>query len=134
MARYLKIDEATGLVLNAEVWDGAPEHIDGVMWLQSEVGGPGWTYIGGEWTPPPEPEPPPPRREVVRKIVVNKRLEELGKLNAVWGILQAMPEVFGRWIHDGANLYTDDEELLAVLRHPAVGLAEEQIAAVTAPE
>lgn len=60
MARYAVVD-AAGLVVNAVVWDGVEpwEPPDGTTAVEdpADMVGPGWTYAGGEFTPPPEPPP-----------------------------------------------------------------------------
>jgi len=56
---WMVIDTATGIVVDAIVWDGetpwtAPE---GSTVVQSDVAGIGWSYANGTFTAPPVPPP-----------------------------------------------------------------------------
>lgn len=74
---------------------------------------------------------PPPRR-LIKKSVVQERVNDIGKLGTVLAALNAEPLYFARWFApDWPNVYADDEGLLAVLT--AVGCTEGEIAAITAP-
>lgn len=59
--RWCVIEEATGLVVNAIVWDGIAEWSppEGCIVLESEVAGPGWTYGNGQFYPPAVAPPTP---------------------------------------------------------------------------
>ena len=81
--------------------------------------------------PAPDSEPEPPRR-VIPKSVVQARVIELGKINAVWAALNADIANLVRWLApDWPNVYFDDEGLIAVLT--AVGCTPAEIDAITAP-
>lgn len=68
-------------------------------------------------------------RRLIPKSVVQERLNEQGKLDDAFAILQATPLHFGRWFAPNhPNVYFDDEGLLAVLT--AIGA---DIEATTAP-
>ena len=83
------------------------------------------------WIRAEEVEDPPPPRASLPKSTVTARLAEMGKAAAVWALFNAQPRLAFKWFApDWPNVYVDDEGLLAVLN--GIGLAEEQIAAVTA--
>lgn len=54
MARYLKIDSATNIAVNAEVWAEAPTEA-GFLYVQSDANGPGDIYDPGTGTFSPAP-------------------------------------------------------------------------------
>ena len=73
-----------------------------------------------------------PMRRILDKAVVHSRVSALGKLGAVWAILQSDPDLLGRWLMPGRpDVYADDEGLLAVLA--AAGCSEGETAEITAP-
>lgn len=75
-----------------------------------------------------EPEP----RRALPKSTITARLIDLGKASDVKAALDTDPVAWARWVApDWPNVYADDEGLLAFLA--ALGLTEDQIAAVTAP-
>jgi hypothetical protein len=80
----------------------------------------------------PDPEPGPPPRRLIRKSLVQERVNAIGKLGDAFAALNADPLAFGRWFApDWPSVYADDEGLLEVLT--GIGCTEEQIAAITAP-
>lgn len=73
---------------------------------------------------------PAPRR-LIKKSIVQERVNAIGKLGTVLTALNAEPLYFARWFApDWPNVYADDEGLLAVLT--AVGCTEGEIATITA--
>lgn len=63
--RYAVISETSGEVVNVIVWDGETQFDleKGMVLVSTDVAGPGWSYVGGEFLAPPEPEVPPPTPE-----------------------------------------------------------------------
>lgn len=73
---------------------------------------------------------PAPRREIP-KSVVQERVNALGKLGAVFAILNSQPIYFARWFAPNwPNVYADDVGLLQVLG--GAGCTADEIAQVTA--
>lgn len=56
MSAWQKIDLASNAVVNVEEWDSTPSEQDGLLYLQQDGAGIGWTWNGSELT---EPLPPP---------------------------------------------------------------------------
>lgn len=52
--RVLRINKATDLVENAELWEDLPDETAGYCFLASDTGGSGWSYTGGVLTLPVE--------------------------------------------------------------------------------
>lgn len=70
-------------------------------------------------------------RRLIAKPLVHQRVAALGKIAAVYAVLQADADAFGRWLMPGYTaVYADDPDLLTILA--AAGLSEAEIAAVTA--
>lgn len=59
--RYCVIEEATGIVTSAVIWDGIAEWAppEGYIAVASDVASPGWTYVNGEFIEPPVIPPTP---------------------------------------------------------------------------
>lgn len=78
------------------------------------------------------PDPPPtPARAELRKDVVTQRLIDIGKVDAVFGALQASAAEFGLWFAPSSpNVYKDDARVIGMFK--AVGLTDAEIAQVLA--
>jgi hypothetical protein len=75
-------------------------------------------------------DPTPPRAQLP-KSTVTSRVDAVGKLPVVFGILNSQPSLFAKWFApDWPNVYVDDAGLLQVLA--AAGLTADEIATVTA--
>jgi hypothetical protein len=71
-------------------------------------------------------------RRLIKKSVVQERVNAIGKLGDVFTALNANPINFARWFApDWPEVYADDPGLLAVLA--GVECTSDQIATVTAP-
>ena len=124
-----RIDAATGEVLNVEVWTQAPEDTAEHLFREATGGaGIGCTWDGEAFVLPPAPTPP---RRLIKKSVVQERVNAIGKLGTVLAALNAEPLYFARWFApDWPNVYFDDPAMLALLS--AVGCTQGEIATITA--
>jgi hypothetical protein len=61
VSNWCAIKMPEGLVVNIFLWDGIQEIgvIEDCIYVQSDVAGPGWTYVDGEFIPPPATPPDP---------------------------------------------------------------------------
>ena len=127
--KIARIDAATGDVINVEVWAEAPDDTAEHLFREATGGaGKGCTWDGEAFVlPTPDPAP----RRLIKKSVVQERVNAIGKLGTVLAALNSEPLYFARWFApDWPNVYADDEGLLAVLT--AVGCTEGEIATITA--
>lgn len=70
-------------------------------------------------------------RRLVRKSLVQERVNAIGKLSEAFAALNANPLAFGRWFApDWPEVYFDDEGLLSILQ--SIGCTAEQIEVITA--
>ncbi len=88
---------------------------------------------GGAWrqTWSVEASPDAPRR-LIPKSVIQERVNDIGKLEAVLAALQSQAILYARWFApDWPNVYYNDAAMLYLL--DAVGCTAPEITAITAP-
>lgn len=128
-----RINKATGLVENTEVWAEVPAETAEHLFVEAGSSGIGWSWSGGEFVPPTSDAPEP--RRLIPKSVVQERVNAIGKWAAMIDAIMpdGRPSIFyARWFAPNhPNVYFDDPDLLAMLA--AVGCTQAQIDAVTAP-
>ncbi len=112
-----------------KAWEPTPGVEYSEIWVQTD--GVRHLLTAEELAARLEAAPPEPRR-LIAKSLVQERVNDIGKLGAVFAALQSQPIFFGRWFApDWPQVYADDEGLLAILQ--SVGCTPAQIAVVTAP-
>jgi len=95
--------------------EGEPELVEGV-----------WRQV---WTAEASPSAP---RRLIPKSVIQERVNDIGKLEAVLAALQSQAILYARWFApDWPNVYYNDEAMLFLL--DAVGCTPEEITDITAP-
>lgn len=78
-----------------------------------------------------DPLPPVVRPELPKSTVVS-RLNTIGKLAAVFAVIQSSPLLFGLWFApDWPNVYCDDADVLSAFS--AAGLTADEVSQVMAP-
>lgn len=125
-----RINKATGLVDNIEVWAEVPAETPEHLFVEAGSAGIGWSWDGEALVAPAVPDAPPSRR-LIPKSVVQERCAVIGKLDELMAALLAQPLYFSRWFAPNhPNVYFDDADMLTLLN--AVGCTEAQIADITA--
>lgn len=109
MARYLKIVE--GAVVDAQMWDDTPPALDGVTWLESSDGGPGWSYADEALIPPVVVAPVP--AEVGSGQLI-QALHELNLLAVVDAAVAAADELTRRLWASGRIFPRQDPLVIAI--------------------
>lgn len=85
-----RIDKATGLVINTEVWAEIPEETTEHAFIVQDGAGIGWNLADGVLVPPPPPPPPPPSvPSKVHKYWLIKVLEALGEMDDIEDAMDA---------------------------------------------
>ena len=120
-------EDGVGVPGGYALMSDAPPHLEPGDWAVAD----GDKWIKTTEDPNPPTLPPPPPAALLPKSLIQERVNDLGKLQQVFAILNSQPIMFARWFApDWPNVNADDAGLHQILA--AVGLTDEQIAQVTA--